>query len=72
MAEAATPSAAAISNADSSMAPNKDKSTPVVRPERPDEDAYKKELAQAEKELRSAEERLVSISSSRRCGVVCR
>lgn len=38
---------------------SKDKAAPVTRPERPDEEAYKTELGKAEKELRSAEERMV-------------
>jgi hypothetical protein len=33
--------------------------TAVVKPERPDEEAYKKNLANAEKELKAAEERMV-------------
>lgn len=33
--------------------------TPVTKPERPDEEVYKKNLAQAEKELKVEEERLV-------------
>lgn len=37
----------------------KDKAAPTSRPERPNEEEYKAELATAEKELRSAEERLV-------------
>lgn len=32
----------------------------VAKPERPDEEVYKKNLAQAEKELKAEEERLVS------------
>ncbi|KAK5114466.1 hypothetical protein LTR62_002401 [Meristemomyces frigidus] len=59
MADVGTPSAMAMSTSDTSATAAKDKSTPVVRPERPDEEAYKKELAQAEKELRSSEDRMV-------------
>ncbi|KAK3669631.1 multicopy suppressor of BFA (Brefeldin A) [Recurvomyces mirabilis] len=62
MADVGTPSAAAMANADPSSAP-KDKSTSVAKPERPDEDTYKKELAQAEKELRSSEDRMKQIKA---------
>lgn len=35
------------------------KAAPPAKPERPDEDTYKKNLAAAEKELKAAEERMV-------------
>lgn len=47
MAEAAAPAASTV-----------DKSAPV-KPERPDEEVYKTNLAKAEKELKAAEERMV-------------
>lgn len=47
MADAVTPAAT-----------NVDKSAPV-KPERPDEELYKTNLAKAEKELKAAEERMV-------------
>jgi len=62
MAELATPSAAQISTsgaAATAPAGGKDKATPVAKPERPDEEAYKAELAKADKELKSSEERMV-------------
>lgn len=39
----------------------KGKAAPLTRPERPDEEQYKKELAKAEKELHEAEERMVRL-----------
>lgn len=61
MADLATPSAADMATARVSTPTkdSKDKSVPAVKPERPDEEVYKTELAKAEKELKSAEERLV-------------
>lgn len=38
---------------------SKDKAAPTSRPERPNEEEYKAELAKADKELKAAEERLV-------------
>lgn len=63
MADLATPSAAQIST--SGAAKTAGKSTPVVKPEKPDEEAYKQELAKAEKELKSSEERMVRLSQHR-------
>ena len=62
MADLATPSAATIATAGSPSTLNagKDKNVPTSKPERPDEDSYKTELAKAEKELKSAEDRMVS------------
>lgn len=40
-----------------------DKSAPV-KPERPDEEQYKAALSKAEKELKAAEERMVSCNSA--------
>ncbi|KAL1583945.1 hypothetical protein WHR41_07416 [Cladosporium halotolerans] len=61
MAELATPSAAQIGT--SGAAKTAGKSTPVVKPERPDEEAYKAELAKAEKELKASEERMRNIKA---------
>lgn len=65
MAELATPSAAQIgtSGAAKTAPTTKDKSNaaPVTKPERPDEEAYKSELAKAEKELKASEERMVRL-----------
>jgi hypothetical protein len=63
MAEFATPSTAAVSSVGAAKtAPaSKEKSAAVAKPERPDEEVYKAELAKAEKELKSAEERLVRL-----------
>jgi hypothetical protein len=58
MADAAKPN----ENSTAGAAAGKDKSAPVAKPERPDEEVYKKELAQAEKELRAAEDRMVGSS----------
>ncbi|QIW95926.1 hypothetical protein AMS68_001444 [Peltaster fructicola] len=65
MAEFATPSAAAVSSVGAAQtAPaSKDKTAPAVKPERPDEESYKTELAKAEKELKSAEERLRALKA---------
>jgi hypothetical protein len=57
MADLATPSAAQIGT--SGAAKTAGKGTPVVKPEKPDEEAYKSELAKAEKDLKAAEERMV-------------
>lgn len=64
MADLATPSAAAISTSGASntaVADKKDKAAPVAKPERPDEEAYKTELSTAEKALKTAEDRMVSL-----------
>ena len=58
MADLATPSAAQISTSGAAKTAPKPTST-VVKPEKPDEEAYKAELAKAEKELKAAEERMV-------------
>ncbi|PSK56939.1 hypothetical protein B9Z65_6563 [Elsinoe australis] len=55
MADLATPSAAKMSTIDAKAdAPAK---TQVTKPERPDEETYKKELAKAEKELSAVQEK---------------
>lgn len=59
MAELATPSAAQIST--SGAAKTAPKNAPVAKPEKPDEEAYKSELAKAEKDLKAAEERMVRV-----------
>lgn len=69
MAEVGTPSAMDIATARQPSPSNapKDKSAPPNKPERPDDEAYKSELAKAEKELRSAEERMVCIFQWQSC-----
>lgn len=56
MAELATPSAAQVATADAT-APQKKQE--AVRPEKPDEDKYKEDLAKAEKEHQAAQDKLV-------------
>ena len=58
MADLATPSAAQIGTSGAAKTAPKQASA-VVKPEKPDEEAYKAELAKAEKELKAAEERMV-------------
>ena len=60
MAELATPSAAQISTSGAAKTAPKQTSS-VVKPEKPDEENYKSELAKAEKELKAAEERMVRL-----------
>jgi hypothetical protein len=55
MADVATPPAAQNTEASAT----KDKQ-PVVKPEKPDEDKYKEDLAKAEKEHTAAQDKLVS------------
>ncbi|KAI7515676.1 hypothetical protein KC316_g21382, partial [Hortaea werneckii] len=62
MAEAATPSAIAMSTSNAG-AQDKGKAAPVQKPERPDEEAFKAELAKAEKDLKASQERLNQIKS---------
>jgi hypothetical protein len=64
MAELATPSAAQIGTSGAAKTAPKDnsKGNPVVKPEKPDEDNYKSELAKADKDLKAAEERMVRLS----------
>jgi hypothetical protein len=54
MADVATPSAAAIATGDSSA-----KKTAVVKPEKPDEEKYRKDLAEAEKAHKKSQEAYV-------------
>ncbi|KAK3691236.1 multicopy suppressor of BFA (Brefeldin A) [Vermiconidia calcicola] len=63
MADVATPSADAMPHARQPTASNaaKEKAAPSSKPERPDEEQYKGELSKAEKELKSAEERMKGI-----------
>ncbi|GAB7355394.1 hypothetical protein MBLNU459_g5915t1 [Dothideomycetes sp. NU459] len=67
MADLATPSAAAMSTIDagaSTPAPaTKDKPAAVGKPDRPDQEAYDKELAKAQKELDTAVERQKAIKA---------
>lgn len=60
-AELSTPSAANIATARQPTPSNasKEKNVPTSRPDRPDEEQYKAELAKAEKELKAAEDRMV-------------
>ena len=59
MADLATPSAAQIGTPGAAKTAGNAKGTPVVKPEKPDEETYKSELAKAEKDLKAAEERMV-------------
>lgn len=43
---------------------SKDKPAQVSKPERPDEEAYKAELAKAEKEFAASQERMVSLEAA--------
>lgn len=52
-------------NAAKAAPSTKEKAAPVTKPERPDEEAYKAELSKAEKDLKAAEERLVSLQPYR-------
>ena len=65
MAELATPSAAQIGTSGAAKTAPKQTSA-VVKPEKPDEEAYKAELAKAEKDLKAAEERMVRLSVATR------
>lgn len=56
MAELATPSAAQVATADATAPQEKQQN---VRPEKPDEDKYKEDLATAEKEHQAAQDKLV-------------
>lgn len=56
MAELATPSAAQVATADATAPQEKQQN---ARPEKPDEDKYKEDLAKAEKEHQAAQEKLV-------------
>ncbi len=66
MADLSTPSAADMATArqPTPTIASKDQPAPPSRPERPDEEQYKEELAKAEKELKSVEERMVCIPTS--------
>ncbi|KAF3051372.1 hypothetical protein E8E11_010585 [Didymella keratinophila] len=55
MAELATPSAAQVATADAAAPQEKQQN---VRPEKPDEDKYKEDLAKAEKEHQTAQDKL--------------
>ena len=61
MADLSTPSAANLATARQptpSTAPN-EKGAATTKPERPDDEKYKTELAKAEKDLKVAEDRMV-------------
>lgn len=57
MADVATPTAAQTATANGAAPQGKQQ---VVKPEKPDEDKYKEDLAKAEKEHTAAQEKLVS------------
>lgn len=61
MADVGTPSAMEMNTQKAGAEAPKaaGKSAPVARPERPDEEQYKKDLTQAEKELKASQERMV-------------
>jgi len=59
MADMATPSAAAMSTMDAEAPTGKGKPQ-VVKPEKPDEEQYKKDVEKAEKEHAEAKKKLVS------------
>lgn len=59
MAEFATPSAAAMATMDADADTSTASKVNVSKPERPDEEAYKKSLAEAEKELAAVQEKQV-------------
>lgn len=61
MADVATPPAAQTAAANGSAPQGKQQ---VVKPEKPDEDKYKEDLAKAEKEHTAAQEKLVSSRSN--------
>ncbi|KAF2772668.1 hypothetical protein EJ03DRAFT_387690 [Teratosphaeria nubilosa] len=63
MADLAIPSAAKLSTIDAGAQPKDNKAAAPAKPERPDEEKYKAELAKAEKEWRAAEEKFKSIRS---------
>lgn len=79
MADMATPSAAAMTTTDvktngdqsngvKANGDKADKPDKIVRPDKPDEEAYKTELAAAEKELAACNERMVRcLFRSRHC-----
>jgi hypothetical protein len=58
MAELATPSAAQVATADATAPQEKQQN---VRPEKPDEEKYKEDLAKAEKEHQAAQDKLVRL-----------
>ncbi len=60
MADVGTPSAMAMSTSNAGAEASKDKAAPPAKPERPDEETYKNDLSKAEKDLRAAEDRMVS------------
>lgn len=60
-----TPSAVTMATTDDPKTSAKDKASQVVKPERPDEEKYKTDLAKAEKELNASNERMVRSSPAR-------
>lgn len=62
MAELATPSAAQVATSDATAPQEKQQQT--VRPEKPDEDKYKEDLAKAEKEHQVAQDKFVRFGIS--------
>lgn len=67
MADLATPSAATMSTVNAGADRVDDKSS-KVKPEKPDEEKYKADLAKAEKEHAAVQERLVCLLPCRPCG----
>ncbi|KAK1022315.1 multicopy suppressor of BFA (Brefeldin A), partial [Friedmanniomyces endolithicus] len=63
MADVGTPSAMAMSTSNAGAEASKDKAAPPSKPERPDEETYKKDLSKAEKDLRAAEDRMKQIKA---------
>jgi hypothetical protein len=58
MADVATPPAAQATSTNGAAAPKEKQQ--IVKPDKPDEDKYKEELAKLEKEHAAAQEKLVS------------
>ena len=72
MAEKATPSAAKVATADTAAPEGKQQKQDFVKPEKPDEAAFKEGLAKFDKEHEAAREKLVSSTiSSPRCQLHC-
>ncbi|KAK3622389.1 multicopy suppressor of BFA (Brefeldin A) [Elasticomyces elasticus] len=63
MADVGTPSAVDMSTSNAGAEPSKEKVAPPAKPERPDEEVYKTDLAKAEKELKAAEERMKTLKA---------
>ena len=66
MADVATPSAATMSTIDAGAEPSQKSQKP--RPEKPDEQKYKEDLAKAEKEHAASQEQMVCAPFQSRIG----